>query len=218
MITEAVHKHDRMKRGEMMIKNIIFDIGNVLVAYRWREYFAEFGYSQEIYDRLAKATTLNEAWNEYDRGLWTEEEVLQGFIRNDPEIEPQIRETLTNLKGLLIMYDYAVDWVRELKEKGYGVYYLSNYSLPACRDCAEELAFIPYMDGGIFSFEDHVIKPEPEIYQLLLERYGLKAEECVFLDDTEKNIKGALAAGMHGIIFKSKAQAEEELRNMGVEV
>ncbi len=199
-----------------MIRNIVFDIGNVLVAFRWREYFAEFGYSKEIYDRLCKATAMNPIWNEYDRGTCTEEEVLQGFIASDPEIEPQIRETLSDLKGLLIMYDYAIDWVKELKEKGYGVYYLSNYSWPAYRDCEEELAFIPYMDGGILSFKEHVIKPDAAIYNLLMERYGLKAEECVFLDDTEKNIKGALAVGMHGIVFKDKAQAIEELRKLGV--
>lgn len=199
-----------------MIRNIVFDIGNVLVAFRWREYFAEFGYSQEINDRLAKATTLSDMWNEYDRGRLTEEEILQGFIANDPELEPQIRETLSSLKGLLVMYDYAVDWVRELKEKGYGVYYLSNYSWPAYRDCKEELGFIPYMDGGILSYRDKVIKPDAEIYNLLLERFSLKAEECVFLDDTEKNIKGAQAVGMHGIIFKNKEQAVEELGKMGV--
>ncbi len=199
-----------------MIRNIIFDIGNVLVAFRWREYFAEFGYSQDVYDRLCKATAMNPVWNEYDRGVWTEEEVLQGFIAADPELEPQIRETLSDLKGLLVMYDYAVEWVKELKEKGYGVYYLSNFSDPACRDCGDQLDFLPYMDGGILSYLERVIKPDAAIYELLMERYGLKAEECVFLDDTEKNIKGALAVGMQGIVFKNKAQAVEELRKMGV--
>ncbi len=199
-----------------MIRNIVFDIGNVLVAFRWREYFAEFGYSQDIYDRLCKATAMSPVWNEYDRGIWTEEEVLQGFIANDPEIEPQIRETLSSLKGLLVMYDYAVDWVKDLKQKGYGVYYLSNYSVPAYRDCESELAFLPYMDGGILSYREKVIKPDPAIYNLLLERYGLKAEECVFLDDTEKNIKGAHGVGMHGIVVKNREQAIEELRKLGV--
>ena len=200
-----------------MVKNIIFDIGNVLVAFRWREYFAEFGYPQDIYDRLAKATAMSPVWNEYDKGIWTEEEVLQGFIANDPELEPQIRETLSSLEGLLIMYDYTMDWIKELKEKGYGVYYLSNYSWPAYRDCKEELEFIPHMDGGILSYRENVIKPDPAIYHLLMERYGLKAEECVFLDDTEKNIKGAQAVGMHGILFQNKAQAVEELRKLGVD-
>lgn len=200
-----------------MIKNIVFDIGNVLVDYRWRAFFKEFGYSEEINERLAKATTLSEAWNEYDRGVLTEEEIHQRFIDNDPELEPVIRKTLGCLTGLLKSYDYAVSWVKELKEKGYGVYYLSNFSYPACRDCGEVLEFIPYTDGGILSYKEHLIKPDPAIYQLLLERYGLKAEECVFLDDTARNIEGARNVGMQGIVFQNKAQAEEELRKMGVD-
>ena len=200
-----------------MIRNIVFDIGNVLVAFRWQEYFAEFGYPQDIYDRLCKATALNPVWSEYDRGVWTEEEVLQGFIAADPELEPVIRETLGSLEGLLVLYDYAVEWVKELKAKGYKVYYLSNYSWPAIRDCAKELEFLPYMDGGILSFLEKVIKPDAAIYHLLMNRYGLKPEECVFLDDTEKNIIGAQAAGMNGIIFKNKEQAIEELRKLGVD-
>ena len=111
-----------------MIKNIVFDIGNVLLAFRWKEYFAEFGYPQDIYDRLCKATALNPVWCEYDRGVWEEEAVLQAFIEADPELEPVIREVLTSLKGLLVLYDYTVEWVKELKAKGYKLYYLSNYS------------------------------------------------------------------------------------------
>ena len=199
-----------------MVKNIVFDIGNVLVAFRWREYFAEFGYPQDIYERLCKATAMNTVWNEYDRGVWTEEEVLQGFIANDPELEPQIRETLSSLKGLLIMYDYTMDWIRELKEKGYGVYYLSNYSWPAYRDCKEELEFIPLMDGGILSYKEHLIKPDAAIYHLLMERYGLKAEECVFLDDNLANVEAAKKLGIHAIQFTTKEEAERELRQLGV--
>lgn len=200
-----------------MIRNIIFDIGNVLVAFRWKEYFAEFGYPQDIYERLCKATAMSPIWNEYDRGVWTEAEVLQGFIDNDPELEPIIYETLGSLKRLLIMYDYTIDWIKELKEKGYGVYYLSNFSEPAIRDCGDQMDFLPYMDGGILSYLEKVIKPDAAIYNLLMDRYGLKAEECVFLDDTEKNIKGALAVGMHGIVFENKEQAVEELRKLGVD-
>lgn len=200
-----------------MIKNIIFDIGNVLCAFRWREYFREFGYSEEILERLAKATAQNEDWNEFDKGELSREEILKLFVGNDPGIEKEIRNTLTNIKNLLARYDYSVPWIKELKDKGYGCYYLSNFSQPAWEDCRHVLDFIPYMDGGILSYRDKVIKPAKEIYELLLQRYGLKAEECVFLDDTEKNIIGARAVGIHGIVFESKEQAVKELRGLGVD-
>ena len=68
---------------------------------------------------------------------------------------------------------------------------------------------------GVF-FQDKVVKPEPEIYRLLIDRYGLKPEECVFLDDTEKNLPMAREFGIHTILFKDKEQAVEELKMLGV--
>ena len=73
------------------------------------------------------------------------------------------------------------------------------------------------MDGGILSCREKVIKPDAEIYRILLSRYSLKAEESVFIDDTGKNVDAAEALGIHGICFKSRKQAEEELRQLGVD-
>ena len=77
--------------------------------------------------------------------------------------------------------------------------------------------FLPYMDGGILSFQDKLLKPMPEIYHLILDRYHLKAEECVFLDDMQMNVEAAKRLGIHGICFENQAQAMEELKKMGVE-
>lgn len=200
-----------------MVKNIIFDIGNVLVAFDYKGFFRSFGYDEGIVERLSKATAEHPIWKEIDRGVQTYEEIVEEFIKNDPEIEVTIRKTFINLKGLLGRYDYAIPWIKALKEKGYHVYYLSNFSEKAGEDCAETLDFLPYMDGGVFSCEEKIIKPDPAIYQLLLTRYDLKAEECVFLDDTEKNIIAAKKEGIHGIVFHNKEQAAEELKLLGVD-
>ena len=72
------------------------------------------------------------------------------------------------------------------------------------------------MDGGILSYQEKLIKPDPAIYTLLLERYGLVAEESVFLDDTLANVEAARKLGIHGIWFQTKEQAEEELKRLGV--
>lgn len=197
-----------------MIKNIIFDIGNVLAAFAWKDYFKSFGYEEEILNRLAKATTLSSYWNEFDRGVLSDEEVLQGFIANDPELEYAIRETLTRVPGLVKEFDYSTPWVKELKSQGYKVYYLSNFPKTARADCADELSFVEYMDGGVFSYEVQLIKPDAAIYKCLLERYHLVAEECVFFDDLEKNIVAAHEMGIHGIVFESKEQAMEKLEQL----
>ena len=73
------------------------------------------------------------------------------------------------------------------------------------------------MDGSIFSWQVQQVKPEPAIFETLLERFSLKPEECVFLDDTRANVEAARALGIRGIVFESYGQAREELKRLGVE-
>ena len=200
-----------------MIKTIIFDIGNVLTGFQWKKYYESFGFSKEIFDRLAAATTLNEDWNEYDRGILSDEQLLAEFIKNDPGIETEIRQVLTNISGMLERYDYAIPWIQELKKKGYRVLVLSNFSHKAYHDCAHTIDFLPYTDGGILSYREKCIKPEPEIYRRLIEKYNLIPEECVFLDDVQRNLDGAAAFGIHTILFQNQPLAKEELKKLGVE-
>ncbi len=199
-----------------MIKNIIFDIGNVLMPFGYRPFFESFGYDGETVERLAKATAQSPDWNELDRGVLPYEEVLGRFIQNDPQLEDIIRRVFADLHGILSVYDYTESWIQQLKEAGYGVYYLSNFFQKADEDCKELMGFLELMDGGILSYKDKMTKPDRQIYELLLTRYGLKAGECVFLDDTEKNIIGARAVGIHGILFQDKQKAVEELQKLGV--
>ncbi len=200
-----------------MITTLIFDIGNVLADFIWEEYYRSFGFTEEILDRLAKATVKDPMWNEYDRGVMTDEEVLQGFIDNDPGIEREIRLTLKDVGAMVRRNDYAIPWIKELQGKGYRCLYLSNFSEKARKECAASMDFLPYMDGGILSYQDKVIKPMPEIYQLLIDRYQLVPEECVFMDDTLRNLEGTEKFGIHTIHFKNQAQAIEELRKLGVD-
>ncbi len=199
-----------------MIKTVIFDIGNVLAGFAWKEYFDRFSYSEEVKERIGRATVQSPVWNEYDRGNLSDEEVVEAFIKNDPGIEKELRESLNNISGMLVRYDYAIPWVRALKQSGYQVLVLSNFSHKAVADCGEVLDFLPFTDGGILSYQDHVIKPQPEIYDLLMERYGLVPEECVFMDDTLVNVEAAQKAGIHGIHFRDKEQAEKELHDLGI--
>ena len=201
-----------------MIRNIIFDIGNVLAAWRWREYYESLHFDPEITERLARATVLSPLWEEFDRGEMDEEVLLGKFIENDPELAEEIRGIRDNIHDMLGRYDYAVPWLEDLKSRGYKVYYLSNFSRLAHEKCLHALDFLPLMDGGILSYQEKLIKPEPAIYQLLLNRYGLKAQECVFLDDTQRNIDEAVRQGIEGILFQNQVQAIGELRKLGVNI
>ena len=197
-----------------MIKTIIFDIGNVLAGFQWKNFYQSFPYTKEIQSRLAQATVLDESWNEFDLGRLSDEQIVQLFIQNDLELETEIRTIFQNVKGMVVRFDYAIPWITSLKQRGYQVLVLSNFSRMAHVDCAEALDFLEYVDGGILSYQDQVIKPMPEIYQLLLQRYHLKENECVFLDDVAKNLDGAAACGIHTILFEHREQAQRDLEKL----
>lgn len=196
-----------------MIRNIVFDIGNVLAGFIWEEFYHSFGYSQEIFEKLADATVRSSFWNEMDRGKLTDDELLEGFIKNDPSVEQEIREVLRNVKGMVQRYDYALPWIRELKNKGYKVYVISNFAHKAHMECRNALDFLDEIDGGILSYQVKLIKPAPEIYQLLCSKYGLKPEECIFIDDLPANVEAARKEGMKGLVFQTYPQASKELED-----
>lgn len=197
-----------------MIRNIIFDIGNVLTDFRWREFLRDKGFEEAMIDRIARASLESPVWNELDRGVWSTERLMAEFVKLDPEIEAELHTAYDNITGMVTKRDYAIPWIQELKAQGCGVYYLSNFSDKAYVECSDSLDFLPYTDGGILSYRDKVIKPDEKIYRLLLSRYGLKAEECVFLDDTPLNVEAARKLGIHGIVFQTREQAEEELQRL----
>ena len=194
-----------------MITTIIFDIGNVLVDFSWKEYIAGFGFSKEVQEKISKATMLSEAWDEFDRGVMEIEDIIKLFIKNDSSIEKEIRLICEDIHDMLGRREYAIPWIKELKEKGYKVLYLSNFSRKAEVECAHTVDFLPHMDRGILSYQEKGIKPEREIYQILIDRYNLVPDECVFMDDKEINCEGARKAGIHAIVFTTKEEAEKEL-------
>lgn len=197
-----------------MIKNVIFDIGNVLTDFRWAQFLVDKGFSEKEVQRIANASVLTPIWAELDRGAWSFKEVMAGFVKNDPAIEKELHQAFDDMTDIVRIRDYAIPWVKELKAKGYSVYYLSNFSEKIERESIAGLAFREEMDGGILSWKEKVIKPDPTIYRLLLERYSLLPEESVFIDDLPVNVEAGRKLGIHGIVFRSKEQVETELAEL----
>ena len=194
----------------MAIKTVIFDIGNVLTEFSWERHFRQLGFEGEIFERVADATVRSPLWGEFDRGC-DDNEVLKGFIERDPGVEEQIRLMFKNIGPTLNPVDYAIPWIMELKKKGFRVLILSNLSSKTVHECHRCLHFMNYVDGGILSYMEGVIKPEREIYDRLIERYFIEPAQAVFIDDTPGNIDMALKVGLHGIVFENYEQASREL-------
>lgn len=197
----------------MSIKTVIFDIGNVLTEFSWERHFRELGLDGEVFERVADATTRSELWREFDRGV-PEDEILKRFIEKDPGVEAEIRLVFYNIKNTIRTVDYAIPWIMDLKKRGYRTLILSNLSSKTVHECHEALHFLNYVDGGILSYMEQVVKPEEEIYKRLMDRYFINPGEAVFIDDTKANIDAAKKLGLEGIVFESYEQASRELEAM----
>lgn len=199
-----------------MIENIIFDVGNVLMGYDWEEYLRSYDFPEEKYQKIADAVFRNSIWEEQDRGQHEESWYVDKFVESAPEYEADIREVVRRDPECMHLYDYAETWVKYLKNQGYHLYVLSNYGTYMLDRTKQDMSFLKYMDGVVFSCDVQQIKPEVDIYKTLLKRYSLKPEKSVFLDDRAVNCEGAGKAGIHTIQFENLKQAAKALEKLGV--
>lgn len=187
-----------------MIKNIITDIGNVLVYFRWKELMGDLKFSQQAIHTLEKNMIFHPLWDEFNRGSMPDEEIIERFKANNPGLEREIEQFFAHTEDLVMQYDYTVPWLESLKEQGYQLYFLSNYpKLLFENHKKNRFSFLPLMEGGVVSYEEHLMKPDPAIYYRLYEKYGLNPEECIFFDDCIENVEGAKKTGMQAILFES---------------
>ncbi|WP_022773001.1 HAD family hydrolase [Butyrivibrio sp. AE2015] len=211
-------KHDKygnvIPDGE--VDTVVFDIGNVLTDFAWDKFLVFKGYDDKMVERIAKATVYSDDWVEYDKGNLTNEEIIARFVENDPEIRSDIEDSFKNIDGIILKREKTIPWIRALKAAGYKVLYLSNFSKQALEGCPDAMAFLDETDGGILSYREHVVKPDPAIYNLLVSRYNLTPSKTVFIDDTPINIEAAQNLGWKGIIYRDYNQVVDELATIGV--
>ncbi|MDO5520402.1 MAG: HAD family phosphatase [bacterium] len=198
-----------------MVRNIVFDIGNVMVYFRWHELMEELSFSDDVIERLQHGMIMTDLWKELDRGILPEEQVIAKMKEKNEGLEHEIDLVFANAERIVEQYKYTQKWLMDLKKRGYHLYYLSNYQR-SFFECHKKkvFEFLPLMEGGIVSAYVKLLKPDHAIYQKLLTNYGLRAEECVFLDDTKVNIAAAKEVGMKGIVFETYEQASKELEQL----
>jgi len=198
---------------KQLYDTVIFDIGNVLMQFNWMGYVQPM-WEPEIAGRITEAIFGDGRWDEMDRGIKSETEILQSFIDADPKLETEIRYTYDNCLDSLHRLNYAADWIREVKDSGRQALYLSNYSRLLVDGKPEVLDFLSEMDGGVFSYLVGAIKPEPEIYQILIDKYRLIPEKCIFIDDREANLASARNLGFQTILFDGYEQCRAKLNEL----
>ena len=188
-----------------MIKNVVFDFGQVLVRFDPAYIVAQHTSDPAVAERLREVVFDLAYWNKLDAGEVSDEEAIAEFRRRLPSElcdlgEQVFRSWIDHLPPIAPMWKL----VEGLAERGVPLYLLSNISI-AFAARADEFPILKKFDKCVFSGPCHMAKPDPAIFRHLLAECGIRAEETLFIDDSPKNIAGAEAVGIHGYLFDGDA-------------
>ena len=200
------------------IRNIVFDMGNVMIHFNPEEFISR----ENITDPEDRRLIMNELfqsveWAQMDSGILTEETAEPLIMKRIPErLQPVVHNLLYNWAIPRAEIEGMPELVAELKKAGYGIYLLSNASFAQHR----YWPLVPVsalFDGKMISCDVKVVKPMWEIYHLFTDRFALDPEECLFIDDATNNVAAAIACGWKGIVFHgSAAELREKMREFGI--
>ena len=203
-----------------MIRNVVFDMGQVLIHWTPHVLLEPFHLTPEEENMVLRELFQSVEWVRLDRGSMTHGEVIEAVCSRLPErLHPCVREIVTRWdEWTLVPMEGMAALLVELKGLGMQIYLLSN----ANRKLREYFPRIPgseCFDGLMVSAEERLLKPQHEIFEALLSRFGLKAEECFFVDDAPANVEGAVEAGLSGTVFYGDVpRLRRELRKAGIPV
>jgi putative hydrolase of the HAD superfamily len=194
-----------------MIKNIVFDLGNVLISFRPSEYFDQKNYPENIKAIILSDIFESEEWQMLDNGLINTSEAIEAIASKSSLNKEEIAHVFKLRTELLFPLDQNVRLLPELKKKGFRLFFLSNFHLDIFEQVKTGYYFFKYFDGGIISAEVKVSKPDNRIYYALLEKYSLAPEECLYVDDMEVNVKAGEAVGMKGLVTFGSPEISGEI-------
>lgn len=198
----------------MAIDTIIFDLGNVLVQWNPANLYHKIFNSKEKVDYfLNNVATMD--WHTEQDGGRTPEEGTEALVKEHPDWEHPIRAFYARWKEMFSgPIEGSVNILKELKEKGYRIYALSNWNAELFNRTIDDYPFLTWFDGKVISGEVKLKKPEEEIYHLLFQCYDINPQQAVFIDDNEKNIETGKRLGLHSILFTSPESLRSELENL----
>ncbi|MEM6345202.1 MAG: HAD family phosphatase [Bacteroidota bacterium] len=198
-----------------MIDTIIFDLGGVLIDWNPRYMYRKiFDDEQEMEDFLTNVTTHD--WNELQDGGRSLAEATETLVKEQPKWEKEIRAFYDRWEEMLggpILG--TVDLLDTLvRSKRYRMLALTNWSAETFPVALERYDFLTWFEGILVSGQEMLKKPDVKIYQLMIERYQLDPSTTLFIDDSERNLKGARRVGLNTIHFQSPMQLRERLADV----
>lgn len=198
-----------------MIKNIVFDAGGVIV--RWNPYkvLERFVPDRSKWDELFEMVFNSEDWRRMDRGEYTSYETSERIAARAGALAQDARALTLGWPECVPRIEGTAELMSELKERGLGVYILSNW----CENFYKTATLRPaldYADGALVSSEEKLAKPDERIYARLCEKFSLCADECLFTDDMPANVEAARRFGMQAVVFTTPEAFRRELETRGI--
>ena len=186
-----------------MYKSIVFDLGGVMVDFDPKSYLVDLLCNAAMEEKVYELTFGSEEWKLLDAGLISRFEGNKRMLERAQQegCSFEVQGVLDDWIHILHVRHRMQELVRRMKNHGYCVYYLSNIPQDVL-DLLRQRGVLDRFDGGVASCEVHINKPDPRIYQALLDKYHLKAEECVFIDDRPENVQTAFSMGFAGVQMK----------------
>ncbi|MDE7274136.1 MAG: HAD family phosphatase [Lachnospiraceae bacterium] len=184
-----------------MIKNIVFDMGNVLTIYNARDYIYGYVDNEEDFIWMKNHLCASVEWLKMDRGTIKDDEAIRSVCKRIPErLHSTVERFVREYRMVQPPNPPMEELVEELSQNGYGLYLMSNTS-HRFRIFSQSIKSIAYMKGIWISCEHGLLKPEPAAYLDFFQTFSLKPEECFFIDDTPANIEAAGNLGMDGCVY-----------------
>lgn len=189
-----------------MIRNIVFDLGNVLCLWEPEQQLDMYVDHPMDKELLMNIVFLSEEWQEADAGRPLEEVILAMQDKLPKDLKNTARLLVENWWRLVPINEPLCELARRLKEKGYAIYLLSNTS-EVFQQLAPRISCLDVFDGMVLSYQEMTRKPQEKIFRILFERYGLEPQESFLIDDLSTNMGVAKALGMQGHIYDGDDEA-----------
>ncbi|MBC7004481.1 HAD family phosphatase [Photobacterium sp. BZF1] len=198
------------------IKNVVFDIGNVIVRWAPLEIIRlTFGNDCD-HEELAKSVFLSDIWMDLNKGFISEAEAKVRYQATIGLSELECERLFYYVKHTQLLIFGSVELVQRVKAAGYNVYALTDNVHEIVTHLKSTYTFWDLFDGATVSADLGLLKPQAAIYQALLKQNDIKPSETVFIDDMPYNVDGAKAVGIAAIQFENSAQCEQELQELGL--
>lgn len=194
-----------------MIRNIVFDLGNVLISFRPSEFFDKLDYPGIIKNRILTDIFGSQEWHQLDKGEINIRQATESISLKSTLKRQEIAHIFNLRTEIMFPMDQNVRLLPELKKQGYRLYYLSNFPLDIFEEIKRGYFFFRYFDGGVISSEVKSTKPDPRIYRILIEKYTLDPGESLFIDDIESNVTEAQKVGFRGLFTYGSDEISGEL-------